>query len=276
MKKNHSVFLFLILFLFSGSLLQAQFTEEEIAEFARWEEYLKTADITKEEQPWKGRQAVTNPWEVTLEKDGVTKKAIWKDCEGRMKGYVENWKWEIAAYKLDRYLGLNMVPPTVEKSNKGRRGSCQLYLGVRSLKEHMEEKIKMPSYRVFHYNRAIYLHRAFDNLIANEDRHQENYRLTEDFRLILIDHSRSFRTSKKFTKNLIYDEHNRENPTFIMRELPRAFVEKLKSLNHEILREVIGEYLTDEEIECVLIRRDLILEWLNKRIEKEGEDKVLY
>jgi len=276
MKKNHGGFLFLILFLFSGFLLQAQFTAEEIAEFPKWEEYLKTAEIVKAEQPWKGRQAVTNPWEVTLEKDGEVRKAIWKDCEGRMKGYIESWKWEIAAYRLDRYLGLNMVPPTVEKTYKGRKGSCQIYLGVRSLKEHNDEKIKMPSYRVFPYNRAIYLHRAFDNLIANEDRHQENYRFTEDFRLILIDHSRSFRTSKKFTENLIYDEHNRENPGFIMKELPRAFVEKLKSLNPEIIREVVGEYLTDKEIECVLIRRDLILEWLNKRIEKEGEDKVLY
>ena len=61
-----------------------------------------------------------------------------------------------------------------------------------------------------------------------------------------------------------------------MKELPRNFVEKLKSLNHDLIREVVGEYLSDNEIECVLIRRDMILEWLNKRIEKEGEDKVLY
>jgi len=94
--------------------------------------------------------------------------------------------------------------------------------------------------------------------------------------MILIDHSRTFRTSKKFTKKLIYDEKYKEGPTFIMKELPRPLVEKLKSLNHEVIREVVGEYLTDKEIEAVLARRDLILQWLDKRIKKLGEDKVLY
>ena len=61
-----------------------------------------------------------------------------------------------------------------------------------------------------------------------------------------------------------------------MKELPRAFVEKLKSLNPEVIKEVVGEYLTDNEIEAVLVRRDLIIKWLDKRIKQLGEDKVLY
>jgi hypothetical protein len=144
------------------------------------------------------------------------------------------------------------------------------------IKQKMQNKIKTPSYRVFHLNRAYYIQRAFDNLIANEDRHPANIRLTDDFRLILIDHSRSFRTSKKFTEKLIYDEKYREGPTFIMKELPRTFVEKMKTLNYDVIKEVVGEYLTDKEIECVLMRRELIVTWLDKRIKKLGEDKVLY
>lgn len=61
-----------------------------------------------------------------------------------------------------------------------------------------------------------------------------------------------------------------------MKQLPRAFVEKLKGLNFEIIREVVGEYLTDDEINAVLVRRDLILEWINDRIKKLGEEEVLY
>ncbi len=265
----------LLLLVFSLPL-QAQFTPDEVAEREKWEEFILAAEIVERTQPWGARQAVTNPWEVTLEKDGTRKKAVWKDCQGRMGGYLENWKWEIAAYRLDKYLGLNMVPPTVEKPYNGKAGSCQLYAGVMSLREKVDKKIDTPSYKVFHYNRALYLQRAFDNLIANEDRHRENYRLTEDFRMILIDHSRTFRTTKKFTKNLIYDEKNRENRTFIMKELPEAFVDKLKSLNPAVIRDVVGEYLTDEEIDAVLIRRDLILEWIDKRIEKFGKENVLY
>jgi len=37
-----------------------------------------------------------------------------------------------------------------------------------------------------------------------------------------------------------------------------------------------GERLTDAEIEAVLLRRELIVAWVEKRIKELGEDKVLY
>ena len=61
-----------------------------------------------------------------------------------------------------------------------------------------------------------------------------------------------------------------------MKELPRAFVEKIKSLNFQVIKDVVEDYLTDKEINAVLTRRDLIIDWINKRIKKLGEDKVLY
>jgi len=275
MKKRLIIFFPSAIILVFSFLAIAQFTPEEIAERPKWEEFLKTAEIVAQQQLG-GREAVTEPWRLTLEKDGVKRDALWKNPEGRMKGYVENWKWEIAAYWLDKYLELNMVPPTVERRFQGNRGSCQLWVtSEMDLRKKEKEKIKVPSYKIFYYNRATYLHRAFDNLIANEDRHQGNILITKDWRFYLIDHSRTFRTSKKFTNKLIYDEKHKEGPK-LMSELPRAFVEKLKSLNFESIRDIVGEYLTDNEIEAVLIRRDLILKWLDERIKKVGEDKVLY
>ncbi len=219
---------------------------------------------------------MTEPWELDLEKNGIARKALWKNAEGRMKGVVENWRGEIAAYRLDKYLGLNMVPPTVEKRFRGDRGSCQLWVDYWMKARHKnEQKIKVPSYKVFYYNRATYLRWAWDNLIGNEDRHSGNIFITKDWRIILPDHSRCFRTSKKFTKNLMYTEKHREGPK-IMKELPRAFVEKLKSLNFELIRDIVEEYLTDKEINAVLLRRDLILKVIDERIKKLGEDKVLY
>ncbi len=262
---------------FVGFLFQveAQLTPEEKASREKWEEFLKTAKIVGQKQQ-KSREAVTEPWELTLEKNGVTRKALWKNAEGRMRGFLENWRGEIAAYRLDKYIGLNMVPPTVEKEFRGERGSCQLWVDYWIKARHKnEQNIKVPSYKVFYYNRATYLRWAWDNLIANEDRHAGNIFITEDWRIILPDHSRSFRTSKKFTKNLIYTEKHKEGPR-IMRELPRTFVENLKSLNFELIRDIVGEYLTEEEINAVLLRRDLILEVVNERIKKLGEDKVLY
>lgn len=253
--------LILVVFIFWGLIVQsaAQFTSKEISEREKWEEFLRTAEITASDQPWEERDAVTRPWRLTLEKDGIIKQAIWKNPEGRMKGFLENWRWEIAAYQLDKYLDLNMVPPTVEKRFKGDRGSCQLMIDYWiSLKDKYDQKIDVPAYKVFHWNRALYLQRAFDNLIANEDRHQNQFLITEDWRMILIDHSRAFRTTKKFTNNLIYDKNYKEGPR-LMKELPREFVEKLKNLNYEIIEEIAGEYLKDKEIQAVLLRKDLIL-----------------
>lgn len=276
MKNKHLwlpiISVFLSLCIFSSG----QFNPDEIAERTKWEAYLEAAEIIDSEQPWSRREAVTEPWKLTLEKDGIQRQAIWKDPEGRQRGYVENWRWEIAAYQLDKYLGLNMVPPTIEKRFNGDRGSCQLIVDYEiSLKDKYEKKIDIPSYKVFHWNRALFLQRAFDNLIANEDRHQNQFLITKDWRILLIDHSRSFRTSKKFTKNLIYDENYHEGPR-LMKQLPRTLVEKIKSLNFDVIREVTGEYLKDDEIEAVLMRRDLIIDWINKRIEKMEEEEVLY
>lgn len=275
MKKRLMTVSFFVIFLGFHFLSIAQFTPEEIAERPKWEEFLKTAEIVAQKQMG-GREAVTEPWKLTLEKDGIRRDALWKNPEGRKKGFLEGWKWEIAAYCLDKYLELNMVPVTVERRFQGNIGSCQLWVTAEmDLRKKSREKIKIPSYKVGYWNRATYLHRAFDNLIANEDRHQGNILITKDWRMVLIDHSRSFRTSKKFTTKLIYTEKHKEGPKE-MKKLPRAFVDKLKALNFDVIREVVGEYLTDEEINAVLARRDLIIEWLDKRIKKLGEDEVLY
>jgi hypothetical protein len=253
----------------------SQFIEEEIAERPKWEEFLATAEIVNSAQI-SGREAVTSPWRLTLKKDDITNDALWKDVEGRVKGYIEGWEYEIAAYQFDKYLGLNMVPPTIEKRFREKRGSCQLWVNAwKSLRQIKQEKIKVPPIKVFYYNRALYLQRAFDNLIGNEDRHQNNYLFTEDWRMILIDHSRSFRTGGKWTKELIYTEKHKEG-SMVMRELPRALYEKIKSLNYEIIKGFVGEYLKDDEINAVLARKDLIIKEIEKLIQQNGEETVLY
>lgn len=276
MKKTILVLLLAMVFVLGSARESwAQFTAEEIAEREKWEEFLATAEIVGQQQ-MVSREAVTSPWVLTLEKDGVRNRALWKNPEGRMKGFLENWRWEIAAYRLDKYLGLHMVPPTVEKRFRGNRGSCQLWVeDATSLRDIMQKDIKKPSYKIYPFNLALYLQRAFDNLIANEDRHQNQFLITDDWRMILIDHSRTFRTTKKFTTSLIYDEKYREGPR-LMSELPRAFYEKLKSLTPDVMKEIVGEYLTAAEIDAALLRRDLIVQWVENRIKQEGEDKVLY
>jgi hypothetical protein len=275
----NKIFGILVCVFLSGLFYQAwpQLTKEQVAEREKSEDFLETAEIVGYEQPLEPWEAVTEPWKLTLKKDGVTMYAWWKNVEGRSKGYLDSWKWEIAAYHLDKYLGLNMIPPIVMKRFRGDRGSCSLdYGGTITLRQKKAEDLKPSSgAQVASLNRATYLQRAFDNLIANADRNEGDVLYTKDWRMLLIDHSRAFYTSKKYTKKLLFDENSKPIP-YPMRSLPRAFVDKLKSLNFEIIKEVAGEYLTDKEIECILLRRDLIIKNLNQRIEKLGEAAVLY
>jgi len=262
-----------------GAAAFAQFLPEELAERAKWEEFLKTAEIVASEQMTSG--AVTNPWILTLKQGDITKRALWKDVIGRPKGYVDSWMYEIAGYELDKLLGLNMVPPTAERRFKEIRGSIVLWVDdTTTLKKLNEEKIKPPSYKLFYYNRCLYLQRAFDNLIGNEDRHQDNYLLhTKDWRMFLIDHSRSFRSSGKFIKELNYTEKHKEGSKvvpMIMKELPKALYEKIKALTFEQIKGVVNDYLTDDEIKAVLIRKDLIIKEIEKLVAANGEENVLY
>ncbi len=250
-----------------GSGLLAQLSPAVVADYDKWEDFLRTAKVTAQRQ-LTGTLAVTNPWILTLEEDGVRHQALWKDVFGaNVHGFKETWKGEIAAYRLSRALGLNMVPPTVEREFQGNRGSCQMWIeSWNTLETIIRKKISAPGIKALYLNRELCLQRAFDNLIYNVDRHQRNYLIEEDWRMILIDHSRSFATSKKSKTDLIYDEKNKENPKLIMETLPRPFYEALKALTSESVRTIVGEYLTDEEIAATMARRDLIVAWLDKRI----------
>jgi hypothetical protein len=260
-----------------GSRLLAQFTPAEVADFDKWEDFLRSAQVVAQKQ-LTGAQAVTSPWILTLEKDGVRHQALWKDVFGtRVKGFKETWKGEIAAYRLSRALGLNMVPPTVEREFRGDKGSCQMFVDHwNNLETIMKKKLTPPGIKALYFARELCLQRAFDNLIYNVDRHQRNYLITEDWRMILIDHSRTFGTDKRARTDLIYDEKYKEGPTFIMASMPRAFYEALKGLTAESLRTAVGDYLDDDEIAATIDRRDLIVAWMDKRIAAEGEQKVLY
>jgi len=239
------------------------------------EAFLRDSEITAD-QRMSASDAVTEPFKLTLSLDGKTRYALWKNPQGRVKGFVEGWKYEIAAYELDKLLGTDMVPPTVGKRFKGSMGSAQLWLDIWIDFEQMTtQSLTPPGNKIDNFNKRVYLQRAFDNLIANEDRHLRNILLTEDWKMILIDHSRSFRFSKKHQKKLIFTERHPEGPK-LMKRLPRDFVEKIKALDLATLNEVVGEYLSEPEITAILMRKDLILKEVDRLIGEYGERSTLY
>jgi hypothetical protein len=263
----------LLVFLGFQFKANAQLTPEEQASREKWEEFLKTAEILGSEDIPEG---VTKPIRVFLKKDGVEASGAWKRVKGIRQGFLEGWQYEIVAYEMDKLLGLNMVPTTVEREFKGEKGSLQFWMEFEmSDLERMNQNIEVPSSKLDNWTKRKHLMRAFDSLIANEDRTQENVRYTKDWRMILIDHSQSFRSSRKHTKNLVYGKKGiKERKLF--RILPRVFVGKIKALNFDNIKKAVGFYLKDKEIEAILARKKLLLTEIDEMIIEKGEERVLY
>jgi hypothetical protein len=275
MKMKSKVVITIILFFLVAEnfVLYSQFTEDELKQRESLEIVLKTARMTKYKDVGRG---ITRPIRIYLDTGPTERSGIWKNPSGKMNGVLEGWQYEIAAYRMDKLLGLNMIAPTVEREFMGKRGSYQLWItGIFDELYRENNRISIPVEKRDHINKMKYMTRAFDNMIANTDRTKQNTCFTKDWRLILIDHSRSFRTSERFTKQIIYGKYGIRR-RMLMRTLPRDFVEKIRALDFRIIKNAVGPYLTDEEIRAVLARQKIILKEIDEMIREQGEDKVLY
>lgn len=258
--------------------LGGQFRAEEIARRPEMESFLSTAEIVGFRAAGEG---VTKPFILTLRKDGQTSRAVWKNPHGIQDGFLEGWQYEIAAYRLDKLIGLHMIPAAVEREFQGKPGALILWAENKfSLLKVSESHIVIPDDAQDRVNKAKWLTRAWDSLIANEDRTQQNVLYTEDWRTVLIDHSRAFRSSKAFTERLMFGADGikrfENGSPILFRRLPRKFVESLKGLTHDALKAATGDLLTEPEIRALLTRRDLLVKQVEGMIKNLGEGNVLY
>ena len=106
----------------------------------------------------------------------------------------------------------------------------------------------------------------FDDLIGNIDRNQGDIVIDSDWKLWMIDHSRSF--GIRFEPR-----HLNEREVFLCE---RGFWENLQALDEDQIRQRVGDTLTRQEIEAMLERRDLIVGHIQALIAKRTEDAVLY
>ena len=257
---------------------RAQFRPDEIALRPAQEEFLLTAEIVRSEPIGEG---VTKPFKLYLRKGDLELKAAWKNPRGWQEGFLEGWQYEIAAYRLDKLLGLNMVPPAVEREFKGKRGALVLWAESKySLLKIVEDGILIPPEAVDHNEKMKWLARAWDSLIANEDRTQQNILYTADWRMILFDHSRAFRSGKKFSERLMFGRNglklSQKGEPWLFRRLPRWFVDKVEALTFESVKAAVGDALKDKEIQAIIARRALLLGEIAQMVRERGEAEVIY
>jgi hypothetical protein len=165
------------------------------------------------------------------------------------RDFTDSWKYNVAAYRLAKLLHLaNMVPVCVEREIGGARAAVDWWADdvLMDEKERIGRNISPPD--VAAWNRQMATIRLFDQLIYNMDRSQENLLITSIWKVWMIDHTRAFRKWRTL-----------RDATVITQCSP-DLLHSLKALNHADLNGELSTVLTPEQIDSLLVRRDLIVE----------------
>ena len=217
------------------------------------EDYLRTAPVVR----WKDIPVgITKPRRGYFAPGGPATSFAWKPLPTQlMHGKMESYKSEIAAYLLSRHLGLDVVPPVVERKIGGSKGAAVYWIeGVRPWNP--ETPPKGPGSR---WSRQTSRMQMFDQLIANIDRNQGNLLHDEAGHVYLIDHSRAFGTNPTLG--------NVKPPS----QFDRALWLRMSALTRAALDAVLAPWLTSMQIDALIARRDQMRKHIDRLVAERGE-----
>ncbi len=202
------------------------------------EEFLLTARIIQHKALSVG---VTNSQRATLD-DGKLKhdahiqtvdisKDSFQTARGPELNFRDSYKFNMAAYELDKLLELNMVPVSVERKALGDMAAVTWWVDDTLMTELERKKKKIEPPDQHSWNQQMYDCRVFDQLIYNTDRNLGNLVISKDWKIWLIDHTRAFRMMKDLQtpQNLV--------------QCDRKLLAKMKELSKECPQPKISQIL---------------------------------
>jgi hypothetical protein len=239
---------------------------------AEKEKFLTAAPIESSREIGHG---VTKPIRATLAMNGVKHDAKVQRVSKELPDFFppdktrpvtmrDDWRFNIAAYRLDRMLGINSVPVSVQREFEGQAAALDWWVDNVWMEEVERRKQKLEPPDPAKHEHMLADGRVFDELILNIDRNLANLLITKDWRVVLIDHSRSFTPWAGI--------RNPDNVTSCSKQLLAA----MKKLTVANVSEKMGAMLTPAEVKALIGRRDKIVALLAKRAAQLGPEKVYF
>lgn len=235
---------------------------------AEREAFLATARVMTD-PPADGRPS----WRAVLD-DGTRQhdaSVVTEDGSGPTR---RNYRFNVAAYELDKLLGLNLVPTTVARSVNGRPASIIWWLDDFAMDELDRRRKGIDPPDQERWDRQVQAMRVFDELISNTYRDTapalylnsvwDNLLITTDWTIWITDHTGAFRPRQAL-----------QDPDTLVR-CPRLVMGRLRELNRPRLQEVLGSYLSSQQLDALDVRRALLVKHFDHQIERRGESVVLY
>lgn len=220
-------------------------------------------------------RGITGARRLRLEQDGVEARVIFHHVDrkesrvkrlpnGRSVMFLrDSYSSQVAAYRLSSLLGMQNVPPTVERVSGGVRGSAQLWIEQAMTEDiRVSEKIELGDHNL--WNQSLADMQIFDNLINNIDRNQGNMLVDSFGNLWLIDHTRSFGQDRVLPF-----------PEMITRCSNRMLA-AIRSLDEAVLLKELSPYLSRAEIKALWDRRSRVLKRVEQAIDTLGGEWVLF
>jgi len=202
------------------------------------EEFLATAEIVT------SQEAADSRWTlVGLRTGELELSAVFTPNAGR------NLQPDLAAYWLDRRIGLDMVPVTVAREFDGDAGTLQ-YVPPRSITEEQRQTERLGAGAWCPLNDQFAAMYVFDSLIGNTGRTLDRLRYsTDNFQLLLLGHDASFPASNDLPEHLRNVELT----------LTAAWIEQLQSLTQDELESALDGIVDRRRVRALLERRDAIV-----------------
>ncbi len=220
-----------------------------------------------------GKQRVgrrTEAWLLCLTDGKVERRGFFRVTNRtRPHSLPDSYKYDLAAYELNKLLDLNIVPPTVEREVEGRKGSLSLLIEKAITEEaRRNNNIEPPDSKSF--KDSLEELTVFENLTYSDSYCAEGdlpdilIMRKEDWKIWRVDFSEAFAPFPELI------------PECRITRCSKKLYQNLQNLDDETIKTKLSLYLNDEEIGALLERKKIIIEKIKKLIEEKGEEAVLF